>query len=66
MDSERVEVTRLRVLNESSKTTINELRAKIEQMQTDNYNLAKAKEKVDYDMTNQVYYIDFRKLKCED
>jgi hypothetical protein len=53
-------------LNESSKTTINELRAKIEQMQTDNYNLAKAKEKVDYDMTNQVYYIDSRKLKCED
>lgn len=45
---------RLRNINETGKATIAELKTRIEQLQTDNYNLGKAKEKVEYEMTNQV------------
>lgn len=53
-----MEVIRLRNLYESTKVTVGELRTKIEQLETDNYNLNKSKEKVEYEMTNQVVSFD--------
>lgn len=52
MENDKLEILRLKNLNEVSKKTIADLKTKMEQIQTESYTMGKAKEKVDYEMDN--------------